>query len=69
MIANALTKFEKIYPADFFFREKTLSNENVKRTVDLITKYNHFTWECNHLATFQPSSSETERENLNSRVL
>ena len=35
------------------------------KTIDLVTEYNHFTWECNHLATFPPSSLETERENLN----
>ena len=39
------------------------------KTIDLVIEYNHFTWECNHLATFPPSSLETERENLNSRVL
>ena len=39
------------------------------KTIDLITEYNHFTWECNHLGTFSPSSLETERENLNSGVL
>ena len=39
------------------------------KTIDLITEYNHCTWECNHLATFSPSSLETERENLNSGVL
>ena len=30
------------------------------KTVDLITKYNDFTWECNQLATF-PSSSFVNR--------
>ena len=39
------------------------------KTIDLATEYNHFMWECNHLATFLPSSLETERENLNSGVL
>ena len=39
------------------------------KTIDVVTEYNHFTWGCNHLATFPPSSFETERENLNSEVL
>ena len=39
------------------------------KTIDLITEYNPFTWECNHLATFPPWSLETERGNLNSGVL
>ena len=43
-------------------------NDNVAKQ-DLITEYNHFKWECNHLATFPLSSLETERENLNSGVL
>ena len=39
------------------------------KTVDSVTEYNHCTWEYNHLATFPPSSLETERENLSSGVL
>ena len=39
------------------------------KTIDLRGEYNRCTWECHHLATFPPSSLETERENLNSRVL
>ena len=27
------------------------------KTADLVTEYNRLTWECNHLATFTPSSS------------
>ena len=38
------------------------------KTIDLVTEYNHFTWECNHLPTFLPSSLESERENLISGV-
>ena len=38
-------------------------NKNV--TIDLITEYNDFTWECNQLDTFPSSSLETEREKLN----
>ena len=34
------------------------------RTLKNNTENIHFTWECNHLATFPPSSLETERENL-----
>ena len=49
---------------------ESLSNEDGNvRTMDLSTEYNHFTWECNHLATFPPSSLERERKNLNSGVL
>ena len=29
------------------------------KKIDLIAEYNHFTWECKHLATFPPSSLET----------
>ena len=49
---------------------ESLSNEdgNVE-TIDLNTEYNHFTWECYHLATFPPSSLERERKSLNSGVL
>ena len=53
---------------------ESLRNEDGKnqrerhKTVDLITEYNHFTWECNHLATFPPPL-ETEHENLNAGVL
>ena len=32
------------------------------KTIDLIAEYNHFTWECNHMPTFPPSSLETKRE-------
>ena len=39
------------------------------KTIGLVAEYSHFTWECNHLATFPPSSLETERENFNSQVL
>ena len=39
------------------------------KTIDLIVEYNHFMWECKHLATFPPSSFETECENLISWVL
>ena len=39
------------------------------KTIDLRAEYNRYTWECHHQATFPPSSLETERENLNSRVL
>ena len=39
------------------------------KTIDLRAEYNRCTWECHHLATFPPSCLETERENLNSRVL
>ena len=39
------------------------------KTIDLVTEYNHCTGECNHLATFPPSSLETEPENLNFGVL
>ena len=31
------------------------------KTIDLIAENNHFTWECNQLAIFPPSSLETER--------
>ena len=50
-------------------RDKQLGHERQReryKTIDLIADYNHFTWECNHLPTFPPSSLETERENLNS---
>ena len=26
------------------------------KTIDLITEYNHFTWECNHLAHWSPEN-------------
>ena len=39
------------------------------KTIDLRAEYNRCTWECHHLATFPPSSLETERENLDPRVL
>ena len=39
------------------------------KTMDKVREYNHCTWERNHLVTFPPSSLESEREKLNSRVL
>ena len=45
-------------------------NENVaKQWIKLQNTITARQWKCNHLATFPPSSLETERENLNSRVL
>ena len=37
--------------------------------MDLITKYNDFTWERNQQAIFPPLSLETECEKLSSGVL
>ena len=53
----------------YTIRDKQLGHERHReryKTIDIIAEYNHFTWECNHLPTFPPSSLETDREKLNS---
>ena len=49
-----------LYNRELTQRRREPRRERYK-TMDLITEYNNFTWECNQLAVFPPLSLETER--------